>query len=109
MATNFRNKVLKEVGTTETNIITASELSRITVIGLSVANLTEGTVIVSVTVTDDLGTKGHYVRNAPLAPHQSMRLVNGGEKLVLPPNNSLDISTNFPNSVDVVASYVEII
>ncbi len=109
MATFFKNKILKEVGTTSVQIFQTTEISRATVIGLSVTNLIEGLVNVSVTVTDDTSTTGFYCKSIPIAPNSSLRLINGGEKLVLAPSNELRIYCDQEEACDVVVSLVEIV
>ena len=82
--------------------------SRITVIGFSLANLTDGVILVSVEVQDESSTVGFYAKDLILPPNTSLRVLNGGEKLILAPNNVLYVSSNTDNSVDVVISTVEI-
>jgi hypothetical protein len=108
MATNFRNKVGANIGTTPVTLVTAGASSKITIIGFSLTNLTEGVVVASVSVTDDTATTGHYIKNVPIPPNQSLRIVNGGEKLILAPTNSIAVVANQSSALDVIISYVEI-
>ena len=108
MANFFRNKVVTEVGTTPIELLTTGSSSRATVIGLSLANLTASNILASITVEDDLGTVGHYIKDVIVPPNQSLRVVNGGEKLILAPDNILSISCSQLAALDVVMSYVEI-
>lgn len=109
MATNFKNKVGANIGTTPVTLVTAGDSAKITIIGMSLTNLTEGVVVASVTVTDADTTTGHYVKNVPIPPNQSLRLVNGGEKLILAPSCSLAVVANQSAGLDVIISYVEIV
>ena len=108
MATNFKNKIGANIGTTPVDLITASPSAKITIIGLSLTNLTPGIVVASIQLTDDTATTGHYIKDVPIPPNQSLRVVNGGEKLILAPNNSIAVVCNVDNGLDVIASYVEI-
>lgn len=108
MATNFKNKVGANIGTTPVTLITAGESSKITIIGFTLTNLTEGIVVASVTVTDDTATTGHFIKNVPIPPNQSLRIVNGGEKLIIAPSNSVAVVANQSSALDVIVSYVEI-
>ena len=45
MATFFRNKVIKSVGTVPVEIVTVASGSKVTAIGLSVANLLDGNTV----------------------------------------------------------------
>ncbi len=108
MATFFRNTVIPQVGTTPTQVIQTNSGTRATVIGLSICNLLENAVTASVTITDESSTTGFYVKSAIVLPGQTMRVVNGGEKLILATNNELKVVSSQAASVDVVVSYVEI-
>ena len=109
MASFFRNAVLNEVGTTEVTALETANNSRMTIIGLSLANLTQSMVLVDVKVEDDSATVGHYVHQMMIPANSSLRLVNGGEKLILAENNKLYIQANIDESLDVIISYVELI
>lgn len=109
MATFFRNTVVTQLGTAPETIAETTPTSRITVIGLSMCNLTSATVKVSIQLTDAASVTGYYIKDVVLPPFQSLRVVNGGEKLVMAENNSLKAFTDTASSVDVIASYVEIV
>lgn len=108
MANFFKNKVVNEVGTTPVTLYEAGASTRGTVIGLSMANLTDSNILGSVTVTDDVGTTGYFVKDVIIPPNSSLRVVNGGEKLIIAPNNIIKASASQDASLDVVMSYVEI-
>lgn len=108
MATTFKNKVLSNVGIERQILLETVLNSRITVIGFSLANLTEGIILVSVELQDEASTVGFYAKDLILPPNTSLRVLNGGEKLILAPSNVLYVSSNTENSVDVVISTVEI-
>lgn len=109
MATFFRNKVAKDVGTTPVVGVTVSDVAKVTVIGLSLANKTSDLIMASVIVTDDLGTDGYYVKDILIPSNTSLRVLNGGEKLVLASLNELAISCNVDAGLDAIISYVEIV
>lgn len=109
MASFFRNSVIKEVGNVPIRIAQTTPASRITVIGLSLANLTENLVTVNVMLKDDTSVMGYYIKDIMLPPQSSLKVVNGGEKLILAPNNELFVSCNQSNAVDAIVSYVEIL
>jgi hypothetical protein len=108
MATTFKNKVLSRVGSEKQVLLETFENSRITVIGFSLANLTEGIVLVSVEIQDETSAIGYYAKDLILPPNTSLRVLNGGEKLILAPSNILYVSSNVDESIDVVISTVEI-
>jgi hypothetical protein len=108
MATTFKNKVLSRVGSEKQVLLETIGNSRITVIGFSLANLTEGVVLVSVEIQDESSTIGYYAKDLILPSNTSLRVLNGGEKLILAPSNILYVSSNVEDSIDVVISTVEI-
>ena len=108
MATFFRNTVIPQVGTTPTQLVQTGGGTRATVIGLSICNLLENAVTVSVTITDESSTTGYYIKSAIILPGQTMRAINGGEKLILSTDNELKIVSSEATSIDVIVSYVEI-
>ncbi len=109
MASFFRNAVLTEVGTTPVTALETASNTRMTVIGMSLANLTEGLVLVDVRLEDDTTTVGYYAKQISIPPNSSLRLINGGEKLILAESNKLYINSNVADSLDVIISYVELI
>ena len=108
MANFFKNTVLNEVGTTPVTIYEAGPSTRGTVIGLSLANLTDSNILGSITVTDDTATTGYFIKDVIIPPSSSLRVVNGGEKLIIAPNNIIKVSASQDASLDVIMSYVEI-
>lgn len=109
MATTFRNKVVAGIGTARTDVLATNDNNRITVVGFSLANLTEGVVLINVEMQDADSTIGYYAKEMVLPPNTSLRVLNGGEKLILTPRNNLYVSANVDNSVDCILSTVEIL
>jgi hypothetical protein len=114
MATNFKNVLKAGLGTAETTILTTGANAKTTVIGLSLTNMTNGIVLANIRLTDPTGNNGspvtaYFIKEVVVPPNQSLRVVNGGEKLVLGPSTSIKMSANFDESLDLVMSYVEIV
>lgn len=109
MATFFRNTVTKDVGTVPVRIIETTPSTRATVIGLSLANLSENVITVSVLLQDDTSVTGYYLKDIIIPPQSTLKAVNGGEKLILAPSNQLYVVSNQSDSVDAIATYVEIV
>jgi hypothetical protein len=110
MATLFRNVLRTGIGTAETLVLTTSSNAHSTVIGCSLTNTREGIILVSVKLIDTVSsTSAYFVKNVTIPPNQSLRLVNGGEKLVLGPLTEIYIQSNTPNSLDLVMSYIDVI
>jgi len=109
MATFFKNKIVKNVGTVPVEVYMAPSAAKATGIGLSIANLLDGNTRVSITIKDDTSIEGYYVKDVMIAPNASLRAINGGEKLILPGDNALFVQADQDDAVDVIFSFVEIV
>jgi len=113
MATFFRNKLESEIGTSETEVISVDTNSRVTVIGMSLTNLTGGIVLATIRIENTVASapndSAYYVKDVVVPPNQSLRVINGGEKLVLAGDMKVYVQSNTASSLDFIASYVEII
>jgi len=113
MATVFRNKLYAGIGTDEVEVIDVSALARATVIGMSFANQTSDSVLLSVRIENTTestpNNSAYFVKNVLVPPNQSIRVVNGGEKLVLGGNMKVHVQASVDDSLDLVASYVEVV
>jgi hypothetical protein len=110
MATIFKNKLTSEIGTTELTVLTTEANAKTTVVGLSLTNLIDSVVLVSIRIEDTIETTGaYYIKDVIIPPNQSLRVVNGGERLVLGVSTNLKIQASIDDSLDLVLSYVEII
>jgi hypothetical protein len=113
MATYFRNKLESEVGTSEIEVISVATNSRVTVIGMSLTNLTDDIVRATIRIenTDESApnNSAYYIKNVMVPANQSLRVINGGEKLVLAGDMKVYVQSNTADSLDFIASYVEII
>lgn len=109
MATTFSNVLESELGTTETLVLTSASNERITVIGLSLTNLTGSVILGSIRVVNNTtSASAYFVKEVQIPPNQSLRVINGGEKLVLSANTSVYIQASQDATLDLVMSYVAI-
>ena len=109
MATIFKNKVVNSVGVLPVDIYDTDASTRATVIGLSLTNLTQSFVYVDVLLQDDTSVTGYYLKQTLLPANTSLRVVATGEKLIIAPSNKLQVRSSIDDSVDVIASIVEIV
>ena len=109
MATLFKNKVEKNVGLVPVDIYETDASTRATIIGLSLTNLTQSFVYVDVLISDDASNVGYYLKSTLLPANTSLRVVATGEKLIIAPSNKLQVRSSIDDSVDVIASIVEIV
>lgn len=110
MATLFKNKLAASLGTVETTVLTTSANANTTIVGLSLTNLTAGVILASIRLEDTVNSvTAYFMKEILIPPNQSLRVVNGGERLVLSPSTNIKISSNAAASMDLVLSYVEIV
>lgn len=64
---------------------------------------------VTVTFISTVPVSAYYLKDAVVPPNQSLRVVNGGERLVLGSLNNLVVVTNTDASCDAIISLVEIV
>lgn len=109
MATFFRTKVEKNLGTTPVDVLATTTGNRFTVIGCNVANTTDYEVIIDAYVVDATAVAGYFIRQLIIPPYTSAKLVTNGEKLILAESCKLRIVSDTASSIDVVVSYAEIV
>jgi len=114
MTSVFKNVLAANLGTTPTTVLTSNASATTTIIGMSVTNITADPVTISIKLTDPNGggfgvaTTAYYLRNIIVPPYQSLRVINGGEKLILAASTAVVMTANTDNSLDLVMSWVEI-
>jgi hypothetical protein len=73
------------------------------------ASAGSGSTAIVVSFTDVSAISAYYIKDVVLPPNQSLRVINGGERLVLGGSNTLSIVSNTASSIDAVVSLVEIV
>lgn len=109
MANAFKNKLTKNVGTTEVGVYTAGTSVTATLIGLSVAN-TNSTSTVSVTVNlVDMSTSTtcSLATNTDIPVGSTLVVVGGDQKVVLEESDEVSVVSDLTSSLDVVVSILE--
>lgn len=109
MASFFRTKVAKDIGTTPVDVLETTAGNRFTLIGCNLANTTDDYVVVDITITDASLVTGYYIKGLVIQPFTSAKVVSNGEKIILAENTTMTIVSDTANSVDLVASYAEIV
>lgn len=109
MATVFKHAVVTDVGTTPVDVLQIPEGVRATVIGCSLANVTEDdTIVVNIFIVDEFSTEAYYAKGLVIPPNSTLKAITQGEKLILPETAGLRIVSDTEESIDVTVSYVEI-
>ena len=108
MANTFKNRTLRAVGTSATDVgAVVAASTQTTLIGMTMANITSGVINVTATLNDGTNTT-HIVKDAPLPTGGSLILLGGDQKVVLMTGDKVIVTSNTASSVDVIMSFLEI-
>ena len=109
MPTLFKHSLVTQIGTVPTDVVNMSGGVRATVIGCNLANTTEyDTVVADVQIVGADTTVSYYIKGLAIPPNTSVKLITQGEKLILPENTNLRITSDTADSLDATVSFVEI-
>jgi hypothetical protein len=64
---------------------------------------------VTISFTGTTPVTAYYIKDVVIPPNQSLRVINGGERLVIGSSNSLVLQTSVDGSCDAIISLVEIV
>ena len=109
MATQFKNKVVKEIDPIPILALETDAATRSTIIGLNLANLTDFIVYASILIHDDTSVEGYFMKDVMVPPNSSLHALAAGEKLILAPTNELYLVADQDEALDAVISYVDIV
>lgn len=109
MATYFRTRVRKNIGTIPADVIQTVDNNRFTVIGMNLANTTDNDVSIDIQVYGSDSTVVYYIKGLIIPPYNSAKIVTNGEKIILAENCGMRITADTDDSIDAVISYAEII
>lgn len=109
MATQFKNKVIKDVGMAQIIALSTDASTKSTIIGFNLANLTDFVVFASILVKADDSVMGYLLKNTAVPPNSSLKILSAGEKLILAPSNELYVQADQDEALDCVISYVDIV
>ena len=109
MATFLRTGITKNIGTTAATVLSPTGNSNYTVIGCNLANTTNKEITISVYVTDIGNNDATFIKDIPIIPNTSTKVITNGEKLIIASGCKLKIISDTENSVDAVISYAEIV
>ncbi len=108
MANTFKNRTLRAVGTSATDVgAVVAASTQTTLIGMTMANITSGVINVTATLNDGTNTT-HIVKDAPIPTGGSLILLGGDQKVVLMTGDKVIVTSNTASSVDVIMSFLEI-
>ena len=107
MANTFRSNVAINVETTGNTIYTCPGATQTTLIGLTIANKSNGTVTANAFLRRS-GTDYAIIANAPILNGSTLVPIGGDQKVVLQAADELKVTVSSNNAVDVIASLLEI-
>lgn len=107
MPNTFKSNVSLNVETTGNTVYTCPSATQTTLIGMTLSNKSFGTVTANVFLRRS-GTDFSLISNAPILTGSTLVPIGGDQKVVLQAADILRVTTNANNSVDVIASLLEI-
>ena len=106
MAQDFRRYTSNNVGTAPATVMTAASYD--TVVGISISNVTAGTINVDCYIND--GSNDIYlVKTAPILSGSTLQIIDGGARFVLHSGDALKVVSDTASSADVWVSAVDAI
>ena len=108
MATTFRQKIIKDVGTQKIEVFQTASGTNATIIGMNLANTSTFAVQASILIKDDTSVEAFYVKDVMIPPQSAFKAMIGGEKIIIPTDYAILVQSDIDDSVDVIVSYVDI-
>ena len=102
MAQDFRNSLVRTIGTGDTTIHTGGNYDA--VIGIRCCNILTSTIEVDVYIINS-GNK-YLAKGVVIPPNSAIELIQGGAKIVLKLGDVLTAVSNTASSCDIVTSYI---
>jgi len=106
MAQDFRNSLVRTIGTSDTTILTAGDYDA--VIGIRCCNIVATTILVDVKIAKG-GADYFLAKGVNIPPNSAIELIQGGAKIVLESGDVLEAVSDTASSLDVVMSYIDTI
>ncbi len=113
MANAFKKKTSKGIGTSLTQVgsYAVPSSTEVTVIGLSVSNVTGSSVDVDVALSATMSNTTSDISlgtSIPVPSGATVIIIGGDQKLVMEPADLIKVKSSAASSVDVVMSLLEI-
>ena len=104
MAQDFRNVLVRTIGTGDTTLLAAGDYDA--VIGIRICNTTTSTVLASCQIVN--GGNDHFLaKEVSVPPNSAIELIQGGAKIVLESGDTLKAQSNTASSLDIVTSFID--
>jgi|SRR5210317_500643 hypothetical protein len=107
MANTFKLKTKASVGVTTQNVYVVPAATTTTVIGITLANTSGGSINVGVGVTRASSDDVSILKNIPVPQGSTLEFM-GGNKIVLEATDTLTAISDVASSLDVAVSILEL-
>jgi len=106
MANNFKLKTKASVGVTTVGIYTVPVSTSTTILGITLANVSGTGINVTVGIARTLADDVSIIRNVPIPQGSSLEFM-AGNKVVLEPDDEVNVKSDVVSSLDVSLSILE--
>lgn len=106
MANNFKLKTKASVGVTTVGIYTVPASTTTTILGITLANVSGSGINVTVGIARTLADDVSIIRNVPIPQGSSLEFM-AGNKVVLEPQDEVNVKSDVVSSLDVSLSILE--
>lgn len=106
MANNFKLKTKSSVGVTTVGIYTVPGATTTTILGITLANVSGSGINVTVGIARTLADDVSIIRNVPIPQGSSLEFM-AGNKVVLEPDDEVNVKSDVASSLDVSLSILE--
>jgi hypothetical protein len=107
MANSFKNSAVANIGTTASTVYTTPSATTSTVIGFTVANVSNSPITVNIYLTIG-GSDFYLIKNAVIPVGGAIVPVGGEQKVVLQTGNLVKVLSSAATSADAILSVLEI-
>ena len=106
MANNFKLKTKASVGVTTVGIYTVPGATTTTILGITLANVSGSGINVTVGIARTVADDVSIIRNVPIPQGSSLEFM-AGNKIVLEPDDEVNVKSDVLNSLDISLSILE--
>ena len=106
MAQDFRNVLVRTIGTGDSTLLVAGNYDA--VIGIRCCNILTSTIAVGVKIAKG-GADYFIAKGVSIPPNSAIELIQGGAKIVLQSGDTLEAVSDTASSLDVTLSYIDTI
>ena len=107
MANTFKSNLAANIVTTGNSVYTCPSATQTTLIGMTLANKSAGTVTANVFITRS-AVDYSIISNAPILSGSTLVPIGGDQKVVLQASDVIKVTSSANGSIDTVVSLLEI-